>query len=405
MNGSRSSRRWRLGLCLLPLASVIHAATDSHWNQWLGGPARTLSVTDGAKNNRAPVFTELWRRPVGSGFAGLSVFGTNAITAMTDGRNDVAILLNPATGAERWRFPLGRTKKRAEGVPLGPLSTPALDAESAYAQALDGRFVCLNLSTGQARWELNLKRAFKAYEPGYGFASSPLLLDDLVVLQPAGASSFSVVALDRGTGSVRWTTPLGTATEYASATWLQHAEGGQVVAHLGTKLAGLAATDGRKLWELEDVAGGLWTASVLAGQRIFFPTAGQARLLEPAAQAVRVVWTSPVFESAMGPVVELDGMLIGHHERRLTALDAVTGRPLWRRPEETDGQLIALGRWLVFVNDRAGTLEIFSVTRRGCEAAGKQTVFKPTRMETPLSFARDTLYLRAPDELVALRNE
>lgn len=390
---------------LLWAATAGGAHARPEWNQWLGGPGRTLTagVTPGA--DAPPKFSEAWRRPLGSGFAGLSVFGTNALTAMTDGKQDVALLLDASTGAERWQFPLGRTKKRAEGVPPGPLSTPALDADAAYVQALDGRFVCLELATGKLRWEVSLKRAFKAHEPGYGFASSPLLADDLVVLQPAGTSSGSVVALDRRTGEIRWQATLGTATEYASATWWTGPGGPQVLVHLGTKLAGLAARDGRTLWERTDVSGGMWTASVLAGGAVFFPTAGQTRLVAPAPNAASDRWSSPVFESTMGPVVELGGMLIGHHERRLTALDAVTGKQLWQRPEETDGQLLALGDWLVFVNDRVGVLELLSANREGRQVVGRTPVFKPIRMETPLTFAHGTLYIRTPRELIALRTE
>lgn len=384
---------------------VAHASLVAGWNQWLGGPARTLTARPSFTGDSPPAFVEVWRQPLGSGFAGLAVSGTNALTAMTDGRQDVAVLLDADTGVERWHFGLGRTKKRAEGVPLGPLSTPAIDADSAYVQALDGRFVCLELATGKLRWEVSLKRAFKAHEPGYGFASSPLLLDDLVVLQPAGSSSCSVVALDRRTGEVRWKTALGTAAEYASATWLPRAEGPQVVAHLGTMLAGLDPADGARLWELDGVAGGLWTPSVIGAGRVFFPTAGETRLVQPSADSVRVLWSSPVFESTMGPVVELEGMLIGHHERRLTALDAVTGKQLWQKPEETDGQLLTLGDWIVFVNDRAGVLELLSVNREGSQLVGRQPVFKPTRMETPLPFAHGTLYIRTSEELIALRTE
>jgi len=389
----------------VPWMVSVCSASSGDWNQWLGGPQRTLQAAVELRAGSAPVFVEAWRRTLGSGYAGVSVCGTNAVTAMTDGGQDLAVLLDAADGTERWRQPLGRTRRRGEGVPRGPLSTPALDAEAAYVQAMDGRLVCLDLSGGRPRWEVNLKRTFQAHEPSYGFASSPLLLDDLVVVTPAGSSSGAVAALDRRTGAVRWRTSLGGSAEYTSATWWPGAQGGQILAHLGTKLAGLSPGDGRKLWELDGVAGGLWTASIVAGGHAFMPTAEQTRLLESGADAVREVWKSPVFEGAMGPVVEVNGLLIGHHERRLTALDASSGTLMWQQPEETDGQLLALGEWLVFVNDRAGILDLLAVRREGATTIRRQTLFKPTRMETPLTFARGTLYVRAPEELVALRME
>ncbi|MBN8246661.1 MAG: hypothetical protein J0L84_04375 [Verrucomicrobia bacterium] len=67
--------------------------------------------------------------------------------------------------------------------------------------------------------------------------------------------------------------------------------------------------------------------------------------------------------------------------------------------------MLALGEWLVFVNDRAGLLKVLSVGRDGATTVRCQAILKPTRMETPLTFARGMLYVRAPEELVALRLE
>ena len=54
------------------------AASSGHgeWNQWLGGAARRLQAHGSRVDETAPHFKESWRRPLGSGFAGVSVFGT-----------------------------------------------------------------------------------------------------------------------------------------------------------------------------------------------------------------------------------------------------------------------------------------------------------------------------------------
>lgn len=389
-------------LLLVPFGGLLQASNT--WNQWLGGPERRL-VAAWSGGDAVPRFTSLWRRSLGSGFAGVAVAGTNAVTAMTDGRQDLAVLLDTETGAERWRFALSRTRKRGEGVPSGPLSTPALDSESAYVQSLDGRFVCLEINSGRPRWELNVKREFRAYEPGYGFASSPLLLDDMVILLPAGSTSASAAALDRFTGAVRWRTGLAAGTDYVSATALGRGSNAVVIAQTGTTVAALAAIDGRIRWRLDDVAGGLWTPSILSGGNVFCPTAKESRLIQVFPESGRSTWTTPVFEGAMGPVVQLEGILIGHHQRRLTAIDAETGTQLWQLPDETDGQLMVLGKWLLFVNDRAGRLEVLSVTRDRAEVRSRQPVMKPARMEAPLAFADGRLWIRGPEELVVLTVE
>lgn len=168
-------------------------------------------------------------------------------------------------------------------------------------------------------------------------------------------------------------------------------------------MAGILPADGRGVWKLDGVGGGLWTASVLSDGKVFFPVANETQALVLQADGVRKAWGSPVFAGIMGPVVEVGGFLVGHHQRRLTALDAVTGDQVWQLPDETDGQLLVLGPWLVFVNDRSGELSVLSVSRTGVEVRTRRRVMEPTRMETPLSFDNGTLYLRATKELIALR--
>lgn len=395
---------WAAAFALVILGS--HASANS-WNQWLGNPGRTLMAPGPASKEGSPTFTRLWNRPLGSGFAGISIHASNAITAMATGGQDVAVLFDIPSGNPRWQYPLGRTRKRSEGAPPGPLSTPALDAESVYVQALDGRVVCLDVGSGTVRWETQCKRAFRAYEPGYGFASSPLLLEDLVVLLPAGSTTASAVALDRRTGDVRWKTALGSAAEYASPTaWRDSTGKDHILAHLKDRIAAVSAADGHVHWSLPDVPGGLWTPSILSKGRAFLPTAGQSRVLElpgVAAEPPRTLWTSPVFESVMGPVVEISGLLVGHHDRRLTAVDMATGKQAWQLPDESDGQLLVLGSWLVFFHDRAGRLEVLRVRPDGIDSVWKESICPPFRMETPLTFADSILHLRTQDAWIAMK--
>lgn len=395
-------------VAILLWACTVHPSPANppprDWNQWLGGPTRQLTahLPPNPSAPPPPHFTHLWKRPIGSGYAGISIAGTHAVTAFSDGRRDLLHAFDPATGAERWSTVLSRTRRRGEGVPLGPLSTPAVDAEAAYAQSLDGRFVCADIATGALRWETQLKRTLGAYEPGYGFASSPLLLEDVVVLLPAGSTSASVTALDRRTGAIRWKSRQTTGTEYASATLLDRTPA-QILAQLGDKLVGLAPTTGALLWEVAKVQGGLWTPSVLSGSRVLFPTAERIRVLDLAQDKPVEAWTSEVFAGAMGPIVEIHGLLIGHHQRRLTALDVRDGTQRWQLPDETDGQLLVVGQHLVFLHDRLGQLQVLEVGPQGSRVLQTLQVIQPARTETPLSIAGERLFVRTPTELVALR--
>jgi hypothetical protein len=176
-----------------------------------------------------------------------------------------------------------------------------------------------------------------------------------------------------------------------------------VVAQLGEKLVGVSAADGKVLWEINESGGGLWTPSVLNSGEVFFPGSGRTLLADLSSVPARQVWSIPVFEGGMGPVVELQGQLIGYHQRRLTGVDVSTGKQLWQRAEESDGQLLSYGPWLIHFHDRIGVLEVCSVDRTGLTVRQRQSVCRPTRSETPLTFSQGIVYLRLPEELVALK--
>jgi outer membrane protein assembly factor BamB len=106
------------------------------------------------------------------------------------------------------------------GYTAGPRATPTVNGDRVYAVGAVGKFVCLDAATGKPHWEHDFTSQFEAAVPQWGFAGSPLIEGDLVIVQPGGKKG-AVAAFDKTTGERRWAigeNPAGYSSPVAATT-------------------------------------------------------------------------------------------------------------------------------------------------------------------------------------------
>ena len=86
----------------------------------------------------------------------------------------------------------------------GPRGTPTLSNGRVYSFGATGILNVLDARTGAVVWSRNAASDTGATLPDWGFASSPLVIDDLVIV----AASSALAAYDTATGQPRWTGPV-----------------------------------------------------------------------------------------------------------------------------------------------------------------------------------------------------
>lgn len=250
---------------------------------------------------------------------GISVGGDTVYA--TTGRAEV-LALEAATGAVRWRAPLGAPARSAATVTPERLFVGTLDNQLLGLSATDGRRLWSYQSTASETLVLGLP--------------TPAFVDGIVV---AGFGSGELVALRAASGSVAWSDSLAASRGRTSITDLSAIRGMPVVkdgrvyaASLGGVLLANDLRSGRRLWELEFASG---ETPWVAGEWLFAVSAG-AELAAINRSDGSVAWIRRLdrFENPerergpitwCGPVLAGGRLFLGNTSGRALLLDPATG--------------------------------------------------------------------------------
>ncbi|MBN2329173.1 MAG: PQQ-like beta-propeller repeat protein [Candidatus Omnitrophica bacterium] len=177
----------------------VYANDAQDWNQFHGPKRdRISSESNWLSNWDENPPKQLWRQTIGIGFSSISVVGNRVYTMGNQDDKDTVWCFDANTGQEIWRhtYSCELFPKMHEG---GPGGTPTVDADAVFTVSKDGQMFCLNAFNGEVNWSKNLQKEFGAEMPTWRFALSPLLENDMVILDIGLA-----VALHKKTGEVIW---------------------------------------------------------------------------------------------------------------------------------------------------------------------------------------------------------
>jgi outer membrane protein assembly factor BamB len=396
---SRTARGAALVACLSLLAAA-------DWPQFRGPARDGVSAETGfAKTWPASGPPELWRRPLGDGYSGITVAGDRLFTMFASGDKELAVALDAATGQEAWRREVGRP---FDSEYFGPRSTPAHDEGLVFVLGSRAQLYALSAADGSVAWHVDLPEVYGAKLPQWGAASSPLVEGDRVIVDVGGRSGASVVAFDKKTGSEVWRTGNDKAG-YSAPIAITVAGKRQIVCLTGTKLAGFAAADGAPLWQVA------WETSYdvnaatpihVPPDKIFVSTGYDvgAALYKLAPDGERFVaervWASRELRNRFSSSVHHGGYIYGFDEKNLKCVHARTGQVAWSERDLGHGSLFWADGHLIALGD-AGTLVILEATPQAYTERARAQVFEGRTWTVP-TLAGGRLYLRDLKQIVAL---
>jgi outer membrane protein assembly factor BamB len=210
-----------------------------------------------------------WRIPLDSGHS-TPIICNNQIFLTTYSRSTrelATLALAVDTGRTLWKriAPAARIEEynRSTGNPAQ--ATPACDGQRLYVFFGSYGLVCYDLQ-GKLLWEQRMG----PFQDEYGSASSPVLIDDKVIIQQDHDVNSFLMALDSKSGKVIWKSERPNAVRSYStpAVWTRNGRKELLVAG-ALELAGYDPSDGKRLWWINGLARIVIPTPVPSGDRIY----------------------------------------------------------------------------------------------------------------------------------------
>jgi outer membrane protein assembly factor BamB/enterochelin esterase-like enzyme len=407
---SQGAVRFRAGLLLVGL-SVLPVVGSTDWPQYRGPDASgAAAAAPGALGG--PGGTGLavaWKRALGSGYSSVIVADGRVLTMFTDGGKDLLAAFDAASGEQVWRYEVGPGTAGHDGSHDGPLSTPLVAGGLVVGLSSGGRLFAVKAATGEPVWSVDLVQAFEASPPFYGFAGSPIAVDDLVVLQ-VPAKGAAVVGFDLRTGERRWAAG-DDPVEYQTPAVVR-IDGRPLVVAAGMKnVYGIEPRDGKVVWQFEHGGGGSGYGAgsltpVAAGENRLLLTHKDdgAKVVALARRDALVVpetlWENRNIRHSYAKPVYHDGNVYAFSSRFLTCVDAATGEARWRSRDPGDGFLMLAGDHLVIVT-KEGSVHVAAASPKGYREVAGVTVFADHAWAAP-AFAGGGIFARSLGEIARI---
>lgn len=403
----KSPTSWLAWLLALVLQVPDPAVAGTGWEQF-GGPQRDLTIDgSGLFDQDTFALRVVWKRSLGLGYSGFSVVGRHAVTLFSEAGSDQMIALDAATGDEIWRHAVGPTYRGHSGSDDGPSGSPTIHGELVYAVSRPGQLLAVELATGDLAWSLDLPRQLGSVPPHYGFSTSPLVHDGVLIVQAGGPDGKSVVGLDPKDGRTLWSA--GDDRVDHQSPLLGTLAGQRLLLAVGQRdVMALRPADGHLLWRHthRSAEPEVWAQPVLAGENGLFLSYyfddGIFFRITPrdGGVAVEEAWRSDLLKRSYVVPIYHQGYLYGFRGNLLFCVDPATGEPVWTSREPGNGGTILVDGHLITLAPR-GHLVVTEVSPEGFEEKTRTPVLSRGSL-TPPSLAAERLFVRNLSEAACL---
>lgn len=327
-------------------AKIEAALPPVRWAGFRGtrrdGVVRGVRIdTDWSRSAPAP----MWRRPIGPGWSSFAVAGDLIYTQEQRGDDEIVAAYSFTSGKPVWMH-RERARFYESNAGPGPRATPTVSGGRVYALGATGILTALDAATGAKLWSRNAAIDTEKKLPGWGFAGSPIVVDDLVVV----AASGRLAAYGTANGMPRWIGP-NNGGGYSSPQ-LVTIDGVEQIVHMsGTGTAGFAPADGKVLWTHPWEGTPMVQPSLLPDGDLLITTAdmmsgiGVRRLAIKQGSngwTVEERWTSRGLKPYFNDYVVHEGHAYGFDGNILSCVDLTDGARKWKGGRYGNGQMIVL---------------------------------------------------------------
>lgn len=324
-------------------------ARGEDWPQWRGprgdgtwkAPALPATWPDSG-------LKRVWTQPIGGGYAGIAVHAGRVYTMdrerLADDRKPAD---NASDGHERvlcfaagdgkilWTHAYPTRYGGLGGYNNGPRAMPTVHDGRVYTLGAVGHLHCLDAVSGTVLWSKDMVKDCKARIPEWGFAASPVIDNDLVIVHTGAEPDGSLIAFDHRDGKEVWRS-LSDPTGYCTPIVVETGAGRLLITWTPENVHGLDPRSGKVLWSVPyKVTYGVAIATPIFHQQIVFVTGywegAKAIRLGPRREQAELIWEDrKQLRGIMAQPLYRDGHAYSlDRNLGLVCFELKTGRKLW----------------------------------------------------------------------------
>lgn len=322
------------------IADFPKLSAEKDWPYWRG-PSRNGIAAEGQS-----VPTEFgdnknvtWKAPVpGRGHSSPIVVGNLVVLETSDeqAKQHSVVAFDRSTGKQLWKTDLSKGGFPAKNHPKNTEATPtvACDGERLFVTFFhDKTVVCTALDfKGQKVWQ-QVVGPFNPQRYEYGYAPSPTLYRNSVIIASEFDGTSAITALDRATGKQLWKTPRRDNITFSTPVVAHVAGKDQLLISGAEKVSSYDPVNGKKLWDVDGTTHAtcgtmVWTNDIVIASG-GYPKA--ETIAVKADGSAKVLWKNQqkCYEQSM---LALDGFIYALSDNGvLFCWRATDGQEMWKQ--------------------------------------------------------------------------
>jgi len=380
---------------------------------FLGKDRHPYVQADWLADPTAENVTELWRRDIGAGWSAFAAVAGFGVTMEQRGSEEIVSCYELQSGEIRWAHTRDFRHSTILGG-VGPRATPAIYKGDVFTLSPGGMLLCLAGKTGEQKWGQDVLAHVNSSvdeDPsvvGWGRSTSPLIVDNLVIVPaggPKGGPFVSLLAFNRSDGELVWKGGQEQVS-FASPSLMTINGKRQVVVVNESSVTGHDVKTGKQIWRRpwagSSTSSACTSQPYLVGENSVFISKGYgqgAMLFAVNDTKTTVTWENPtVARTKYTNAALVDGRIYSLSDGILECADLETGDRIWKKGRFNHGQLLMVGE-LILVQSEEGELHFIKPLERGFDTVFQLEALKD-RCWATMTLYDDKLILRNSEQVV-----
>ncbi len=377
--------------------------SDSYsWNQFRGSNRDGVSPENALPDKFPENGPELlWKKEIGAGFSEIAVVGNKMFTMLSDQTDSVSgseyvAAFEANTGNLIWQTKVDSLFFDTFGN--GPRSTPVIGEENIYSFSSYGKLTANSKKDGKTIWQVDFMKEFGSALPQWAFSSSPILVENTLVMEAGGTESRAFAGFDKNSGELLWAKGDGIAS-YSSP----------VVAKIDG-ITNIIFTNQTTLFSFNSKGDTLWTYNmtmnapmatpvVFDSNKIFISTVRSKgfSIVEVKNNTVNEILNAGTMKNDFSSSLYYEGYFYGFDVAALQCISAETGEKKWTKRGLGKGSLILVDNKLLVLSDKGKLVQVKATPEAYTEQGSFQAL--DGKSWTAPSFVEGKLYVRNLTEI------